>query len=170
MVCSNSGVQESAGILDFFHECHEVVAGVGRVRVVGVAYHVAVSAGGVHCLACLLPYGVGIGAVHGAHVGGDGGFQFTATELAVAVQENIPVTIVLSNNNAYGAIRAGQDRTYGRRFGSDLVNPDFLKLAAAYGIPAVEAETTDQFAAALDAGISSGRLNLIELTVELVDP
>ena len=102
---------------------------------------------------------------------GDGGFQFTGTELAVAVQESTPITIVLCNNSAYGAIRAGQDRNYGgRRFGVELRNPDFQKLAAAYGIPAVRVGEVDSFRAALAKGIGSAELNLIELTAELMDP
>ena len=101
---------------------------------------------------------------------GDGGFQFTAPELAVAVQENIPVTIVLCNNNAYGAIRAGQKRSYGGRyFGVSLQNPDFQMLAASYGVPSVKVDRIEEFEKALQLGIDSKRLNLIELTLELQD-
>ena len=102
---------------------------------------------------------------------GDGGFHFTATELAVAVQENISFTIVLSNNNAYGAIRAGQDRNFGgRHFGVKLQNPDFSLIASAYGIDYARAGDPDTFRHTLDKGIKSGQLNIIELTVELRDP
>ncbi len=102
---------------------------------------------------------------------GDGGFQFTATELAVAAQENIPITILLCNNGAYGAIRANQDRNFaGRRFGCQLKNPDFQKLAAAYGIPAVRVDNAEGLEKALVKGIKSRELNLIELTVEISDP
>jgi len=102
---------------------------------------------------------------------GDGGLQLTATELAVAVQEDIAITIVLCNNNSYGAIRASQDRNFGgRHFGCALQNPDFQELAAAYGIPATSTDTLQAFGQALSRGIESGRLNLIELTVELCDP
>jgi len=102
---------------------------------------------------------------------GDGGFQFTATELAVAVQEHTAVTIVLCNNRGYGAIRANQDRHFGgRRFGSDLVNPDFIKFAGAYGIPAVTADSPEQFEQALKNALNSNQLNLIELTAPLMDP
>jgi len=102
---------------------------------------------------------------------GDGGLQFTATELAVAVQERTPFTIVLCNNYCYGAIRASQDRNFGgRRFGSTLQNPDFQKLAAAYDIPATRIDSLPAFHQALDRGIQSATLNLIELTVELCDP
>jgi thiamine pyrophosphate-dependent acetolactate synthase large subunit-like protein len=102
---------------------------------------------------------------------GDGGFQFTATELAVAVQENIPVTILLCNNSAYGAIRANQDRNFGgRRFGCQLKNPDFQKLASAYGITSVRVDKPEDLESSLVAGIKSRQLNLIEFTVDIPDP
>jgi len=102
---------------------------------------------------------------------GDGGFQFTATELAVAVQENTPFTIVLCNNGVYGAIKANQERNFGGRlFGCSLVNPDFSKIAEAYGIPFARAETLDDFEKALGCGIWKRELNMIELTVDISDP
>jgi len=102
---------------------------------------------------------------------GDGGFQLTATELAVATQENIPITIILCNNAAYGAIRAKQKKDFGGRlFGSSLKNPDFQKLAEAHGIRTCRVETLEAFEQALTHGVTGGKLNLIELTVELHDP
>ena len=102
---------------------------------------------------------------------GDGGFQFTAPELIVAVQEQVAVTVLLCNNNAYGAIRAGQDRNFGgRRFGSSLLNPDFGKLAAAYGVPSRRVDTPEALEQALAAALESGQLNMIECTLDLADP
>ena len=102
---------------------------------------------------------------------GDGGFQFTGTELGVAVQERTPITIVLCNNNAYGAIRANQDRNFGgRRFGSSLANPDFRAFVGSYGIPHRTAETVEELRTELTAAIRSEQLNVLELTVDLADP
>ena len=102
---------------------------------------------------------------------GDGGFHFTSPELAVAVQEKVPITVLLCNNNAYGAIRAKQERSFGGRlFGCLLQNPDFQKLAAAYGIPAARADSLESLERHLTHGIRSNALNLVELTVELSDP
>ena len=102
---------------------------------------------------------------------GDGGFQFTGTELAVAVQEKTALTIVVCNNSKYGAIEANMRNNYGHAdLGCKLVNPDFLEFAAAYGVPAVRADTLDGFAAALEKGLKANDLNLIELTVDLCDP
>jgi acetolactate synthase-1/2/3 large subunit len=65
---------------------------------------------------------------------GDGGFLMTGSELATAVARRLRLTVLLSNNASYGTIRLHQDRAYpGRRIATDLVNPDFVRLAEAYG-------------------------------------
>ena len=102
---------------------------------------------------------------------GDGGFQFTAAELATTVQEKVPIVIVLCNNGRYGAIRASQDRDFaGRRFAVELHNPDFQMLAAAHGVAASRCADLDSFETQLNAAIASDKLRLIELTVDLADP
>ncbi len=66
---------------------------------------------------------------------GDGGFLFTATELATAVQHDIPVTIVLHDNQAYGNVRTIQRERFGpdRTIASDLRNPDFVAFVRSFG-------------------------------------
>ena len=71
---------------------------------------------------------------------GDGGFQFTMQELATAVQFRLGIPIVIFNDSAYTAVKWEQAHAYDRRYlGVDLVNPDFVALAAAYGIPGLRA-------------------------------
>ena len=66
---------------------------------------------------------------------GDGGFMFGVQELATAVQFNIGVVTLVFNNNAYGNVRRDQrERFDGRVVASDLVNPDFVKLAESFGV------------------------------------
>ena len=68
---------------------------------------------------------------------GDGGFQMTIQELATIVQENLPIRIAISNNNALGMVRQWQEFFYDKRYESTiLLNPDFVKIADAYGIRA----------------------------------
>lgn len=65
---------------------------------------------------------------------GDGGFLMTGGELATALQHDVPVKIFISDNRSYGTIRLHQERAYpGRPAGTDLRNPDFARLAEAYG-------------------------------------
>jgi len=66
---------------------------------------------------------------------GDGGFQMTVHDLATVVQEQLPLRIALSNNNYLGMVRQWQEMFYDQRYESTrLLNPDFVKLAEAYGI------------------------------------
>ena len=65
---------------------------------------------------------------------GDGGFMYNPQELSTAVKYGINVVAVVFNNNAYGASEWDQTHRYGRRFiGTDLLNPDFVELARAFG-------------------------------------
>src|SRR3954454_6824670 len=73
---------------------------------------------------------------------GDGGFQMTVQELATLVQDEIPVKIALFDNKKLGMIRQWQEIIYaGNYHSAHLMGPDYLKLAEAYGIPAVKATT-----------------------------
>ncbi len=90
---------------------------------------------------------------------GDGGFQMTMAELATAVQEQIPIKIALINNGHLGMVRQWQELFYEERYyATPLANPDFCKLAEAFGLPAVavrrrvDIEAAVQWARALEHG------------------
>ena len=73
---------------------------------------------------------------------GDGGFQMTSQELMTLVQDEIPVKIALFDNKKLGMIRQWQEIIYAGNFHSaQLMGPDYLKLADAYGIPSMKAST-----------------------------
>src|SRR3954451_12224910 len=73
---------------------------------------------------------------------GDGGFQMTFQELMTLIQDDIPVKIALFDNKKLGMIRQWQEIIYaGNYHSAHLMGPDYLKLAEAYGIPAVKAST-----------------------------
>ena len=77
---------------------------------------------------------------------GDGGYQFTMEELAVAIQHEVTLPIVIFNDSTYTAVKRGMDAS--RKYvGVDLVNPDYVKLADAYGIPGVRAHSGEELAA-----------------------
>ncbi|MFY9905650.1 MAG: biosynthetic-type acetolactate synthase large subunit [Terriglobales bacterium] len=66
---------------------------------------------------------------------GDGGFQMTMCELATLVQENLKIHIAIINNGFLGMVRQWQEFFYDRNYAATpLLNPDFAKLAEAYGI------------------------------------
>ncbi len=78
-------------------------------------------------------------------IAGDGGFQMTMHDLATLVQEQLPVHIALSNNNYLGMVRQWQELFYDKHYeATRLLNPDFVKLVEAYGIPAWRATTRSE--------------------------
>ena len=97
---------------------------------------------------------------------GDGGFMFGVQELATAVQFNIGVVVLVFNNNSYGNVRRDQrERFDGRIVASDLVNPDFIKLAESFGVGAARVTSPDHFRPALEKALAHGGPTLIEIEV-----
>jgi acetolactate synthase-1/2/3 large subunit len=97
---------------------------------------------------------------------GDGGFMFGVQELATAVQYGIGVVTLVFNNNAYGNVRRDQrERFDGRVVGSDLVNPDFVKLAESFGVAAARVTSPDHFRPALEKALAHGGPYLIDIEV-----
>jgi acetolactate synthase I/II/III large subunit len=80
---------------------------------------------------------------------GDGGFMFTATEMATAARHRIPLVTVLFNDGAFGNVRRIQEERYGRQIASDLANPDFVKFAESFGAMAMRAASPSELAQAL---------------------
>jgi len=90
-------------------------------------------------LGCAFPQGLGAalaGAGPAVSISGDGGFLYACGELAAAKQEDIPLTAVIVDDGGYGMIRYDQDLHGDPREGVDLTNPDFVALAASFGIRA----------------------------------
>ncbi|QIP04932.1 thiamine pyrophosphate-dependent enzyme [Bradyrhizobium symbiodeficiens] len=97
---------------------------------------------------------------------GDGGFMFGVQELSTAVQFNIGVVTLVFNNNAYGNVRRDQrERFDGRVVASDLVNPDFVKLAESFGVAAARVTAPDQFKSAMEKALSHSGPYLISVEV-----
>jgi len=98
---------------------------------------------------------------------GDGGFMMNSQELATVVEQNLPVKIVLINNQVLGMVRQWQEAFYDNRESAiDLhVQPDFLKLAAAYGVPALRASTADEAEKVLKEGFAQPGPILMEFQV-----
>ena len=90
-------------------------------------------------------------------ISGDGGFLFTMQELATARAQNLDLVVLVFNDNALGAIRKYQDRMFGgRHIGSELTNPDFVKLGEAFGAKSVRVEPKELGAAVRHAHEASG--------------
>jgi acetolactate synthase-1/2/3 large subunit len=101
-------------------------------------------------------------------ISGDGGFLYTANEMASAVRHKIPLVNIVFNNNAFGNVKLIQQEGFGgRTIASDLTNPDFVKFAEAFGAAAERVESPAELRAALRRGFKrrSGP-TLIDMPVE----
>lgn len=98
---------------------------------------------------------------------GDGCFMMNGQEFATAVQENLPIIVVVVNNGIFGTIRMHQEREYpGRVSGTLINNPDFAALARAYGGHGETVEKTEEFAGAFERAQASGKPALIEIKLD----
>ncbi|WP_431285490.1 thiamine pyrophosphate-dependent enzyme [Humitalea sp. 24SJ18S-53] len=118
--------------------------------------------------------GWGLGAALGAQaampgtpvlaIAGDGGFLYQIGELATAVQHKLRVVVVLFDNAMFGNVKRIQQERYGNRIiSADLVNPDFGKLADAFGIATWRATTPDALQRAITEAFTQGGPALIHV-------
>jgi len=137
--------------------------------------HTLITSGGLGTM------GFGLPAAIGASMGlkssnvwaivGDGGFQMTMTELGTAAQERVPIKICIINNGYLGMVRQWQEFFYEERYNATpMHNPDFVKLADAYGIPARRVTRRQDVIPTIEwaAGIDDGPV-LIDFVVEKHD-
>jgi len=99
---------------------------------------------------------------------GDGGFQMTAQELATVRKYNLPVKIAIINNGYLGMVRQWQELLYQRRYShSDLHdNPDFVKLAEAYGIPGFRCTRPEELRPLLEKAAAMDGPVLLDIHVD----
>jgi len=97
-------------------------------------------------------------------VSGDGGFMMNSQELATAIRYQLKLIAIVHNDSAYGAIRNLQRAKHEARYhDTDLNNPDFMKLADAYGLPAARAHNASDFAKELRIALDRNGPSLIEV-------
>jgi acetolactate synthase-1/2/3 large subunit len=99
-------------------------------------------------------------------VNGDGGFVMNAQELETATRLRTPFVNVIWENRQFGSIVWKQDKKFGEHFGTDFTNPDFVKLAEAYGMPAWRIESADEFGDRLRHALTLDLPSLIVLPID----
>jgi acetolactate synthase-1/2/3 large subunit len=103
-------------------------------------------------------------------VAGDGGFQMTQCELATLQQEKLDIKIAVVNNGFLGMVRQWQEFFYERRYAATpMLSPDFVTLAAAYGIPGRRVSQRGEVIPTVEEARSSGGPMLIDFRVEQED-
>ncbi|MGB1748164.1 MAG: biosynthetic-type acetolactate synthase large subunit [Dehalococcoidia bacterium] len=102
---------------------------------------------------------------------GDGGFQMTMMELATAVENKLPVKYAILNNNHLGMITQWQGFFYNKDYQAETytANPDFVKLAEAYGIKAIRVTSQDQLESAIKEANDHPGPVVVDFIIEKVD-
>ena len=101
---------------------------------------------------------------------GDGGFQMTMCELATVMQENIDINVAIINNGFLGMVRQWQEFFYEKRYAATpLVNPNFTKLAEAFGLTGITVTTRGEVVPAVRAARNHKGGVVIDFQVEQED-
>lgn len=101
---------------------------------------------------------------------GDGGFMVSCQELATAVQHRINLPVLIFNDQGYGVLRQTQDIEYsGRRIGVDLLTPDFVKFAEAFGVEGLRVEQLEDLGPVLQNALRAQKPTLIEVAGPLIE-
>src|SRR5437773_1136811 len=178
---SNGRLQPQDVLIDMYRRAKSeaiVVADVGQNQIWAALWWnydrpgLFINSGGSGTMVFALP--AAIGAKFGRPelpvwcVAGEGGFVMTAQELSVAVEHQLDVKVVLLNNFSLGMVRQFQDDFYGGvRSQVDLTHmPDFVKLAEAYGLPAIRVDRLEDVAPAFDAAERTKGPFLIDFRID----
>jgi len=130
-----------------------------------------VTSGGLGTMGFALP--AAIGAKMGAPdreviaIIGDGGYQMNIQELGTIFQTKTPVKIVVLNNSFLGMVRQWQELFFDKRYAStEMVNPDFVKIAAGYDIKANKVSKRENLQAAIQEMVASKESYFLEVVIE----
>jgi acetolactate synthase-1/2/3 large subunit len=127
-------------------------------------------ANGLAGMGIALPTGIAAKLVHPDRnvvtVSGDGGFLMNVQELETAVRLRTAVVNVIWENSQYGSIVWKQDKKFGRHFGTDFTNPDFVRLADSFGMPAWRCEGVDDLGTHLRKALSLDVPSLIVVPID----
>ncbi len=178
---SNGRLQPQDVLIDMYRRARSeaiVVADVGQNQIWAALWWnydrpgLFINSGGAGTMGFALPAAIGAKFARPDVpvwcVAGEGGFVMTAQELSVAVEHQLDVKIVLLNNFSLGMVRQFQDDFYGGvRSQVDLTHmPDFVKLAEAYGLPAIRVDRFEDVAPAFDAAERTRGPFLIDFRID----
>ncbi len=127
-------------------------------------------ANGLAGMGFALPTAIGAKLVHPDRnvvtVNGDGGFLMNCQELETAKRLRTPIVNIIWENNQYGSIVWKQDKKFGRHFGVDFTNPDFVRLAESFGLPAWRCADANEFGRRLQEALALDVPSLIVVPID----
>lgn len=133
--------------------------------------HTQITSGGLGTMGFALPAAMGVQFACPDEtvwvIAGDGGFQMNIQELMTIVQEKLPIKIAIINNGYLGMVRQWQELFHERRYSATpMLSPDFVAVAAAYGIPGICIRHKEDVEAAIEAAYATPGPMLLEFQVE----
>lgn len=157
-----------------------VVSDVGQHQMVTARYfnhkntRSSITSGGLGTMGFCLPAAVGakLGNPEKQVIAiiGDGGFQMTIQELGTILQTNVAVKVVILNNEFLGMVRQWQQLFFDKRYSqTEMINPDFVKIASGYGIDAQKVTKREELNSAIDKLLSAESGYVLEVRVEKED-
>lgn len=121
-------------------------------------------------LACALPYALGAGLLEPDRpivvIAGDGGLEMLMGDLSTLSQYHVPVLIVVFNNGSLRFIEYEEMRDGNPPWGTRFVNPDYARVAEAFGFMGIRVESEDQLASAMDQAFSMGRTVIVDIAID----
>jgi acetolactate synthase-1/2/3 large subunit len=127
-------------------------------------------ANGLAGMGFALPSGIAAKLVHPRRsvvtVSGDGGFLMNCQELETAVRLRTPIVNIVWENGQFGSIAWKQDKRFGRHFDVGFGNPDFVKLAESFGMPAWRCSSAEDFAPRLREALALPLPSLIVVPID----
>jgi len=157
-----------------------VVSDVGQHQMVTARYfnhkntRSSITSGGLGTMGFCLP--AAVGAKFGnpekqvIAIIGDGGFQMTIQELGTILQTKLAVKVVILNNEFLGMVRQWQQLFFDKRYSqTEMINPDFVKIASGYGLEAQKVTNREDLDTAIDKLLSAENGYVLEVRVEKED-
>ena len=157
-----------------------IVSDVGQHQMIACRYakfnqtKSNITSGGLGTMGFALPAAIGakMGAMEREVVAiiGDGGYQMTIQELGIIMQHQVPVKIVVLNNDHLGMVRQWQELFFEKRYASTvMVNPDFVKIAEGYSIEAKRVSERKDLKKTIEKMMASDKPYFLEVKVEQED-
>ena len=154
-----------------------IVTGVGQNQMWAAQHYCydrpnsLISSGGLGTMGFGLPASIGVKIGRPDDIvwciDGDGSFQMTIQELATIAQEKVGVKIAIIDNGYLGMVRQWQELFYGKRYvATPLSGPDYVKVAEAYGIPALRVRHKEDVVPAIEKAMAEEGPFLIDFVVE----
>ncbi|OPX84159.1 MAG: Acetolactate synthase large subunit [Pelotomaculum sp. PtaB.Bin104] len=178
--CDSGGLKPQAVIREIYHSTGgnaRITTEVGQHQMWTAQYYTFtkprsfITSGGLGTMGYGMPAAIGVQAGCPDEtvfdIAGDGSIQMNIQELCTAVNYELPINVAIMDNGYLGMVRQWQELFYKRRYShTELLNPDFVKLAEAYGAEGIRVNRRSEVTPALEQAIRSSKPVMLDFMVE----